>query len=72
MRDHQVRADDLLSTKEAAEILNRPVGTLRQWRHRRYGPRGFAMNGRVFYRRSALEAFIRDCEAAESGPGDAA
>lgn len=66
MRDHQVRADDLLTTAEAAAELRRPPGTLRQWRHRGYGPRGFALGGRVVYRRSEVDTFIAACEAAET------
>jgi hypothetical protein len=57
--------DDLLDTPQVSELLNRPEGTLRQWRHRNIGPRGFRMVGRVVYRRSEVEAFIAAQEAAE-------
>jgi predicted DNA-binding transcriptional regulator AlpA len=58
------RASDLLTSREVAELLRRPEGTLRQWRHRNFGPEGFRMGGVVVYRRSAVEAFIAECEAA--------
>jgi predicted DNA-binding transcriptional regulator AlpA len=54
--------DELLTTNEVGKILRKPVGTIRQWRHRGYGPKGFRLGGSVVYRRSAVEAWIRDCE----------
>jgi hypothetical protein len=63
--------DGLLTTAEVGEILRRPEGTIRQWRHRNYGPRGFRVGGSVLYRRSAVDAWIRQCEAADQ-PGDSA
>lgn len=62
--------DELLTTTEVSTILRKPVGTLRQWRHRNYGPRGFRIGGSVLYRRSAVDAWIRQCDAADQ-PGEA-
>ncbi len=56
--------DQLLTTTEVGEILRKPVGTIRQWCHRNYGPKGFRLGGSVVYRRSALDAWIRECENA--------
>jgi predicted DNA-binding transcriptional regulator AlpA len=61
--------EGLLTTAEVSEILRKPVGTLRQWRHRSYGPKGFRLGGTVVYRRSAVDAWVRECEAAESSAG---
>lgn len=58
--------DELLTTAEVAAILRRPVGTIRQWRHRSYGPKGFRLGGNVVYRRSVIDAWIRECEDAEN------
>jgi excisionase family DNA binding protein len=58
------KQDDLMTTSEAAARLRRPVGTLRQWRHNHYGPACFRVGGRVVYRRTAVEKFLTDCEAA--------
>lgn len=55
--------DELLTTAEVGQLLRRPEGTIRQWRHRNYGPRGFRIGGSVLYRRGAVDAFIRECEA---------
>jgi|tagenome__1003787_1003787.scaffolds.fasta_scaffold11707969_1 hypothetical protein len=59
--------DELLRTAEVAQLMRVPMGTLRQWRHRGIGPKGFRLGGRVVYRRSAVEAFIATAEAAEQG-----
>lgn len=58
--------ESLLTTAEVSEILRKPVGTLRQWRHRNYGPQGFRLGGTVVYRRGAVDEWVRECEAAES------
>jgi hypothetical protein len=61
--------EGLLTTAEVSEMLRRPVGTLRQWRHRSYGPKGFRLGGAVVYRRSAVIDWVRECEAAEARAG---
>jgi predicted DNA-binding transcriptional regulator AlpA len=43
--------------------------TLRYWRHRGEGPSSFRVGKRVVYRRDAVERFIADCEAADTGQG---
>jgi hypothetical protein len=61
--DNVPEDDPLMVTAEVAEMLHRPEGTLRQWRHRGFGPKGFfSMGGVVMYRRSAVEAFLAECE----------
>jgi predicted DNA-binding transcriptional regulator AlpA len=69
MRDDPGRPvgdDELLTTAEVGQMLRKPVGTLRQWRHRSFGPKGFRLGGTVVYRRSAVDAWIRECETAEA------
>lgn len=55
--------DDLMTTAEVSARLYRPQGTLRQWRHRGYGPKYFLLGGVAMYRRSSVEAFLAECEA---------
>ncbi|MFB7938272.1 helix-turn-helix transcriptional regulator [Streptomyces sp. NPDC056049] len=57
-----------LKVNEAAEYLGISPHTLYVWRHRRKGPPSFRMgaNGRVMYRLAALDAWIREQEAADS------
>lgn len=63
--------DVLLSTREAAGVLNRPEATLRQWRHKDEGPPCFRQRGRVMYRRSALLGWL-DAQEKATTRGDAA
>jgi excisionase family DNA binding protein len=56
--------DPLLTLDEAAERLRVPAATLRYWRHKGTGPDSFRMGRRVFYRESALDAFVTDKAAA--------
>jgi hypothetical protein len=51
---------DLMTTEDAARRLRRPVGTLRQWRHRGIGPRSFRVGGRVAYRVVDVEAWLAE------------
>ncbi len=59
-----VLGDEFLTTTELSGLIKVPVGTLRQWRHRGFGPRGFALGGTVRYRRSVVEKWIAEREAA--------
>lgn len=57
--------DDLMVTNEVADMIRKPAGTLRQWRHRGYGPQGFRLGGTVVYRRSEVLRWVREQEEAE-------
>ncbi|MCK9876636.1 helix-turn-helix domain-containing protein [Frankia sp. Ag45/Mut15] len=59
-------ADRYLTTAEFAELTRIPEGTIRQWRHRQYGPTGIKMGRAVRYRLSTIEAWIKECERAEA------
>lgn len=71
-----VQTDDILwTTGEVAEYLRRPEGTIRQWRHRSYGPPGFRVGGVVMYWRSGVLRWLAEQERAErernGGSGEA-
>ncbi|WP_240796168.1 helix-turn-helix domain-containing protein [Streptomyces sp. RFCAC02] len=57
-----------MNVKGAAEYLGLSPHTLYVWRHRRQGPPSFRMGprGRVMYRRSALDAWVREQERSDS------
>ncbi|MCZ4121772.1 helix-turn-helix transcriptional regulator [Streptomyces sp. H39-S7] len=57
-----------LTVKDAAEYLGLSPHTLYVWRHRRQGPPSFRMGprGRVMYRLSALDIWVREQEQADS------
>lgn len=56
---------EFLTTAEFAERIRKPVGTVRQWRHRQYGPRGFKVGNTVLYRRAVVESWIAAQERKE-------
>lgn len=67
--------DDLLTTKQVCEQY--PVfnpGTLRFWRTADQGPASFSLGrgGRVVYRRSEIERWLAEQEAATRRGGGAA
>ncbi|OBG69245.1 hypothetical protein A9X05_05275 [Mycobacterium sp. E3298] len=58
--------DQLLTTDQAAEILNVPPATLRWWRHQRTGPKAFRLGARkVMYKESDLAAWLEEQYNAE-------
>ncbi|MEU3355247.1 helix-turn-helix domain-containing protein [Streptomyces sp. NPDC037389] len=56
----------VLTTDEAATYLGVAPSTLRTWRHRRVGPPSFRMGAKVVYRLAALDAYLVECEMADS------
>jgi hypothetical protein len=63
LADISLKDDCLVGTAEAARLLGLAGKTLRLWRCSKSGPAwlklGEGRQGRVFYRRSALEAWVR-------------
>lgn len=57
-------APDLLTTKELAQYLRKPVATVRGWRYRKTGPAGFRLGRDIVYRRSAVDAWLTEQEKA--------
>ena len=55
---------ELITTAEAAVLLRKAVGTLRYWRHIKYGPRSFRVGRRVMYFRSEVLAWLYEQAAA--------
>jgi excisionase family DNA binding protein len=51
---------DYMTTAEVAELLRRPVETLRYWRWRGEGPPSFKIGRRVLYARTDVEHWIAD------------
>jgi len=60
-------SDPLLDNNQAAYYLNLPPKTLNNWRSRGEGPRYIKIGARVFYKQSALDEFIAECEKATQG-----
>ncbi len=50
--------DRLLTTDEAAALLQKPPGTLVNWRYRSVGPKYVKVLGAIRYRQRDLEAFV--------------
>jgi excisionase family DNA binding protein len=48
----------LLTTAEVADLLRRPLGTLRYWRHIGEGPRGVKIGRRVLYDADEVDAWV--------------
>jgi predicted site-specific integrase-resolvase len=46
--------DRWLTIWETAEAVNRPVATLRDWRKKGRGPKGFIAEGRLMYAESEI------------------
>ncbi|MFI1994885.1 helix-turn-helix domain-containing protein [Actinoplanes sp. NPDC020271] len=57
--------DPLLTLDEVADMLRVPVSTMRKWRSGGGGPRGFRVGKYVRFRRTAVEEFIQEREAAQ-------
>lgn len=47
----------LLSMQDLAERYGVPLATIRQWRHKGYGPKGFPVGRYVRYRLADVEAW---------------
>ena len=58
-------ADEVLTTADLAARYRTDQGTIRYWRHKRYGPPGTMFGRRVLYRLSDVIAWERAREAAE-------
>lgn len=61
---------ELMTTADVHDASNIATATLRYWRHASVGPPSFRLGGKVFYRRSAVMAWIQAQEAATTR-GDA-
>jgi DNA-binding transcriptional MerR regulator len=56
---------DLLTITEAADLLRKPVATLRYWRHLGIGPKSFRVGRNVRYWRADLLDWLR-CQSGTS------
>jgi excisionase family DNA binding protein len=50
--------EPLLSPEQLAQMLNIPLGTVYQWRHRGGGPTGIKIGRHVRYRMSDIETWL--------------
>lgn len=57
---------EFLTSEDLADKLRRPIGTIRNWRVRGYGPRGFKVGNAVLYRRAVVDEWIAAQELAEA------
>lgn len=64
--------DPLLLIDEAAELTRRSVNTLRWLRHRGEGPPAYRSGRRIYYRRSAVLAWLAEQERLGANPRPAA
>lgn len=64
--DGRERWQEFLTTEDLAGKLRKPVGTIRNWRMRGYGPRGFKVGNTVLYRREVVDEWIAEQEQAEA------
>ena len=62
--------DELLTLRQTAQRLNVPEATLRWWRHRGDGPKGFRAGRRVLYRASDVNGWVEEQIAAEEAKAD--
>lgn len=58
--------DRLLTITEVADLLRKPVATMRYWRHLGTGPYSFRIGRDVRYRLSDVHAWIDQQHAAQS------
>lgn len=72
VKDRESRFLDVMTTKQVTEqypFLN--GNTLRYLRHAQKGPASFVINGRVLYRRTEIERWLSEQEAATTVGGAA-
>ncbi|WP_243737541.1 helix-turn-helix transcriptional regulator [Blastococcus xanthinilyticus] len=58
-----------MTTAQVAELIQRPIETLRYWRWRGEGPTSFKIGRSVVYERSDVESWLRAQKAATSAGG---
>lgn len=65
-------SDPILTTKQVSEQFPfLPEATLRYWRHNSQGPASFTIGKKVLYRRSEIERWLAEQEAATTRGGAA-
>jgi excisionase family DNA binding protein len=52
--------DELMTTKDLAEYVRRPLATIYQWNSRGIGPRYIRRGRTVLYRRSDVDKWLSD------------
>lgn len=62
--------DEIIGTDQVSTMTKIPKGTLRYFRHSNQGPASFTLGRRVVYRRSEVERWIAEQEAATRRGGN--
>lgn len=62
--------DEIIGTPAVSKMTGLPVGTLRYFRSTNQGPASFSLGKRVVYRRSEVERWIAEQEAATRRGGN--
>ena len=57
------RKSEYLTLPEVAEHYRTTEGTVRYWRHTRYGPKGVKLGTRVLYPRAEIQRFDAELAA---------
>lgn len=70
MTDTTTAGDRLVSLKTLSERWDIPAETLRYWRHVGRGPESLTIGRNVYYRESALAAYLTQCEAEDQARRD--
>ena len=60
----RVLPDGRISNDDTGKYLGCGKETLKNWRHRKYGPRWVTVGGKVYYYKDDIDAFIRGETAA--------
>lgn len=63
---------EFVSINELATETGIAAATLRYWRGENFGPASFKLGGRIVYRRSEVDRWLAEQEAATRRGGDAA
>jgi excisionase family DNA binding protein len=56
----------LLTVEQLSDLLQVPVGTIYQWRHRSYGPPGLRVGRYVRYRAEDVDRWLEGLEAGQA------
>ena len=57
--------DDFLTNDELADLVRRPVATIRYWKHTGFGPTSFKLGRRVMYRRRDVDAWLTSLQSTQ-------
>lgn len=56
----------LLTPKQLAAYLGKPLKTIQHWRQIGYGPQGFRLGRTLHYRKTTVDAWLSEMEQTEA------